>query len=193
MTARSRGGGGKGCSELGTEIHYGRREAGKWDSLGAIITKWTSPTRRRRHELSIKVSADRRRILAGSRGTKAAVLLSPLARGPASRASARAEAAEIESTVAQMEMDHLHFLHPASRASRHALYLQGGNAPREILSTGKECGQIFRGLSGRPPRRRGKNFCAEMYAEIRSNGGSSAAFHEQLRHVDIYSPSTNVQ
>lgn len=53
------GGGGKGCSELGTEIHYERREAGKWDSLGAIITKWTSPTRRL--ELSIKVSANPRR------------------------------------------------------------------------------------------------------------------------------------
>jgi len=54
---RGKGEGGKGCSELGTEIHYERREAGKWDSLGAIITKWTpSPTRRL--ELSIKVSAE---------------------------------------------------------------------------------------------------------------------------------------
>lgn len=91
------GGGGKGCSELGTEIHY-QREAGKWDSLGAIITKWTSLTRRL--ELSIKVSANPRRILAGSRGTKAAVLLSPLAwsrDGP--RAEVAASAAEIESSA----------------------------------------------------------------------------------------------
>lgn len=95
---RERGGGGKGCSELGTEIHYERREAGKWDSLGAIITKWTSPTRRL--ELSIKVSANPRRILAGSRGTKAAVLLSPLARSrDRPHAEVAASAAEIESSA----------------------------------------------------------------------------------------------
>lgn len=147
-----RSGGGKGCSELGTEIHY-QREAGKWDSLGAIITKWTSLTRRL--ELSIKVSANPRRILAGSRGTKAAVLLSPLARsrdGP--RAEVAASVAEIESSVgSRMEMDHLHFLHPADCRRRPARFISKVVTRREIFGE-----KMRSNFPRRVPRRRRGNF-----------------------------------
>jgi len=82
------------------------REAGKRDSLDAIITKWTSAP---------PLPSSRLRGFGGFcpevATTKAAVLLSPLAAPSAPEAAA--SYAEIESSVGPwMEMDHLHFCIP---------------------------------------------------------------------------------